>query len=559
MVTLGSKCQKSYNNNFVAPCVNACPAHIDIPRYCSYIAQGQFDDALAVIREKIPFPSVCGSICFSPCESQCNLNSMGGAMMIKALKRFVAERDRGLWRTYSVRKKRSGKRVAIIGAGPCGLTAGYYLAKLGHDVFVYEALPLPGGMLRYGIPEYRLPLERLSKEIEIIQESGVEIKTNTIVTSVQKVLKEGYEALFISIGCHKNNSLGIEGEKLEGVVSAIDFLRKMRMDDNDFKGQRVAVIGGGNAAIDSARSALRSGAKDVYVIYRRSRDEMPAYPEEVKAALEEGINFHYLAIPKRILGTHGKVTGVECCRMKLGAIDDSGRRRPFPIKDSGYLLDVDSVIISVGQSADTSFMDISVEINKNATILADCETLATNVPGVFAGGDAVTQPASVIKAIASGRKAAASIDKYLGGEGIIEEQLVSDESTDIDSYSRSELVDRAKLQTLPLENRTNSFFEVEYSLSEEEAIRQSKRCLRCDMPIVVYSDRCCGCHTCEMRCSFSYENAFNPSKAKIQVRRVINKQNMEFNVTLTEECNNCGICVTYCPYGALIRKTLFQD
>ncbi|TET40080.1 MAG: FAD-dependent oxidoreductase, partial [Dehalococcoidia bacterium] len=284
----------------VAPCTEACPAGVDVPRYIRLIGNGKFAEALAVVREKIPFPTVCGYICLHPCEAKCLRDQLGGSIAIRALKRFIAERDTGLWRLESKIAESTGKRVAIVGSGAAGLTAAYYLAKLGHSVTIFEALPVAGGMMRLAIPDFRLPLEVLEREINMIRGTGVEIKTNTKVESLDEFFNQGYAAIFLAIGAHTGVRLGIEGEDNPGVMQCLPFLREVKLGKEVGLGDGVSVIGGGNAAIDASRTALRLCAKDVTIVYRRSRAEMPASDEEVEEALREGVRFQFLAVPIRI-------------------------------------------------------------------------------------------------------------------------------------------------------------------------------------------------------------------------------------------------------------------
>ena len=318
-----------------APCRQTCPAHIDVPRYVRLIGEGKPAEALAVVREKIPFPAVCGRVCIHPCEAQCTRGQFDEAIAIRILKRFAFENDSGLWRQNSKVAPASGKRVAIIGSGPGGLTAAYYLAKLGHAVTVFEALAEPGGMMRVGIPDYRLPNDILKAEIKEIENVGVEIKTNNRIDSLEDLFKQGYNAIFLAIGAHQNIKIGIPGEDDPRVMQSGAFLSAVNIGKKVKLGSRVAVVGGGNAAVDAARTALRIGAKKVTIIYRRSQAEMPASAEEVADALEEGIGFYFLATPTEITGQKDGLK-VECIRMKLGAIDSSGRRRPEPIEGSQF-------------------------------------------------------------------------------------------------------------------------------------------------------------------------------------------------------------------------------
>jgi NADH-quinone oxidoreductase subunit F len=462
-----------------APCSHICPAGINVPRYLRFISEGKYDQAVAVIREKIPFPSICGHVCPHPCETKCRRGQVDEAIAIRALKRFAAEKGNGLWKEKAKMAPATNKRVAVIGSGPAGLTAAYYLAKRGHIVTVFETLPEPGGMMRYGIPEYRLPREVLAEEIQEIKDIGVEIRTNTWIGSVDELFENGYHAIFLAIGAHQGTKLKIEGEDNPEVIEGVSFLRDISMGNKVSVGDRIAVIGGGNVAIDASRSALRLGAKDVTIIYRRTRDEMPASKEEIEEALLEGVKIEFLATPIRIERKNGKVD-LTCIRMELGAADESGRRRPMPIEGDEFTLPFDTVIAAIGQVPEAS-EKFGLPLGRGNTLQVDDDTLAATREGVFAGGDAVTGPATVIEAIAAGRQAAVSIDKYLGGSGIIDEALAAPEEIEELPELEEGEKHRISIPTLSLSKRLCGFDEVELGLGEEMAIEEAKRCLRCDL------------------------------------------------------------------------------
>jgi len=462
-----------------APCSHTCPAGIDVPRYIRFISEGKYDQALAVIREKIPFPSICGHVCPHPCETKCRRGQIDEAITIRALKRFAAEKGNGLWKAKAKMAAATDKRVAVIGSGPAGLTAAYYLAKRGHTVIVFETLPEPGGMMRYGIPEYRLPREVLAEEIEEIKSVGVDIRTNTKISSVDELFEHGYHAVFLAIGAHQGAKLRIEGEDSPEVMEGVSFLREINIGNKVRVGDRIAVIGGGNVAIDASRSALRLGAKEATIFYRRTRDEMPASEEEIEEALLEGLKIEFLAAPIRIERKNGALE-LTCIRMELGAVDESGRRRPVAIADTEFSLTFDTVIAAIGQVPEASDK-FGLPLGRGNTFQVDPDTLATTREGVFAGGDAVTGPATVIEAIAAGRQAAVSIDKYLGGSGIIDEALAPPEEIEKLPELEEGEKHRIAIPTLTLIERLCNFAEVELSLREEVAIEEAKRCLRCDL------------------------------------------------------------------------------
>lgn len=465
----------------LVPCRNACPAGIDIPRYVNLIAEGKFAEAAATIREKVPFPAVLGRVCFHPCEDACRRDAINAPISINQLKRFVAEYDVGLpKKNYKVALK-TGKKVAIVGSGPAGLTAGYYLARSGHSVTVFEALPKPGGMLRVGIPEYRLPREILDKEIEDIKDVGVEIETNTRVDSMDELFHQGYEAIFLATGAHNGIKLGLEGEDDSSVIDGVSLLKDVNLGQGVKLGERIAVIGGGNVAIDSARTVLRLGAKEVTILYRRSRAEMPASSEEIEEAINEGIKVVFLVTPDKITRKNG-ILNVKCLRMELGEPDASGRRRPIAIKGSEFDMRFDTVIVAIGQVPEIP-QEFNLLVSPEGNLQVNQQTLETSRKGVFAGGDVVVGPALVIKAIAMGRKAAVSIDRFLGGNGAIEEEFIELEKPDLWLGKEADFAkrERVTVPTLPVQERKGNFKEVVPSYEREQAIQEARRCLRCDL------------------------------------------------------------------------------
>jgi len=461
-----------------ARCSKACPARVDVPRYVRLIGEGKFAEALAVIKQANPFPGICGRVCFAPCEEACRQGKQWEPISIRILKRFAYDNA-----TYeeSVAARPTHKRVAIVGSGPAGLTAAYYLAKLGHSVTIFEALPEPGGMMRVGIPPYRLPKEVLDGEIDMVRNLGVEIRTNTKVGSLDSLFQQGYQAILVAVGAHQEIKLGVEGEEHPRVMECVTFLRSVNLGKPVKLGERVIVIGGGNAAIDSARTALRLRAKEVTILYRRTRSEMPASEHEVEAALSEGVKIEFLAAPTRIFSQDG-VVSLEAIRMKLGAPDASGRPRPEPIPGSEFRLDCDAVIAAIGQRPEIP-EQFDLVTQRGNVIQADPETLATSRPGIFAAGDAVTGPVSVIEAIGAGKKAAISIDKYLGGEGILKVEPIEVKEPTSRHTFRERLAEKSRpiVPTIPLAQRTSSFDEVELGLTEEMAMAEGERCWRCDL------------------------------------------------------------------------------
>jgi len=478
----GSETEKE---DALVPCKHACPAGIDVPRYVALIAEGKFAEAVAVIREKVPFPGVLGRVCVHPCEEACRRGQINEPIAIKSLKRFAADHDAGIWRQNSKVRPPTGKRVAIVGSGPAGLTAAYYLAKLGHKATVFEALPEPGGMMRVGIPEYRLPKKILRAEIAEIENVGVDIKVDTKVESLDKLLKDGYHAVFLALGAHNGIKMRVEGEEGPGVIDCVSFLRDMSFGKVVRLGNRVAVVGGGNAAIDASRVALRLGAKEVTIIYRRTQAEMPASAEEIEDAIEEAVKIHFLAAPSKISRENGMVR-MECIRMQLGEPDASGRRRPEPIEGSEFVMEFDTIIAAIGQRPDIP-AEFTLQTGRGNTLVVDPNTLTTSKEGIFAAGDVVSGPDAVIGAIAGGRKAAEAIDKYLGGNGIIDEILVKPEELtpylghDEDfAYSP-----RARMPKLPMGQQLDNFSEMELGFSEETAIAEAERCLKCPLRLQI--------------------------------------------------------------------------
>ncbi len=469
----------------LVPCKHKCPAGIDVPRYIRLIANEKFAEAATVIREKVPFPMVLGYVCHHPCETECRRGKLNEATSICALKRFTIERDTGLWKVNVKVAPSTGKRVAIVGAGPAGLTAAYYLTKKGHSVTVFESLPELGGMLYAGVPEYRLPKEIYKKEISEILKLGIEVKTGTPISEKLTLddLTDKYDAVFLAVGAPLSRKLKIEGTELGGVLWGLDFLNDVKFGRGVKVKNKVLVIGGGNVAIDVARTALRLGAKGVQLACLESREEMPAHEWEIQEAVEEGVVLNVSWGPKRIIGDSKTVTGVELVRCTT-IFDKDGKFNPSFDEATTKAIETDMVAIAIGQASDLSFLREGSKIQSTrGAIQVDSNTLQTSVPKIFAGGDVVSGPASVIEAVAMGRKAATSIDKYLGGDGIIDEALIQTEKLDPWLGREEGFADRKRVPTpcLPAEQRRRDFSVVELSFDEKQAVEEAKRCLHCDL------------------------------------------------------------------------------
>lgn len=511
----------------VMPCAVACPAGNDIPAFLNLVKQGKIQEGLELIKQSNPLPAVLGRVCYHPCEADCNRSQFDEAIANHKIERFLGDYGLTLPGVKKVAARR-GEKIAVIGSGPAGLSCAYHLTAMGYPVTILEALPVAGGMLAVGIPEYRLPKDVLMAEIQRIEDLGVEIRLNAPVTSVGQLLEQGYKAVFVSAGAHRGMKLEVPGEEKTGVLSAMSFLREVNLGKSVSIGNKVVVVGGGNVAIDSARVAVRQGAKQVSIIYRRSRAEMPASEEEIKAAEEEGIEINYLVAPAKVLG-NGKATGLECIKMKLGEPDASGRARPLPIKGSEFIIEADTVIVAIGQLPDLSFTDKELQISPQGTLIVDTGTLATNKLGVFAGGDVVTGPAMAADAVGAGKKAAISIDRYLNGKPLNGKErklpVISFEELNLDCIP---LALQAKASVLPAASRVQGFAEVEGGFTPDVAIDEAQRCLSCGS----FSEKCIMLLHCP----------------------AIIRDNDGNTVIDSFLCDGCGVCADTCPSRAIIKR-----
>ena len=461
------------------PCVAMCPAGVDIPGYVALVKEGRCDDAVRLIRKDNPFPTACAYICEHPCEAHCRRNMVDNAINIRGLKRYAVDQAGDVPQPACA--PATGKAVAIVGGGPGGLSAAYYLALMGHKVTVYERQSQLGGMMRYGIPSYRFPRELLDQEIASILSLGIEVHTGVNVGTDCSFdeLKKQYDCIYLSIGAHTDKKTGIEGENSKGVVSAVEMLR--RIGDNempDFTGQNVVVIGGGNVAMDVTRSSIRLGAKKVTCVYRRRQEDMTALPEEVEGAVAEGAELLTLQAPLRIeADKDGKVTALWTQPQVIGEADKQGRPRPGAAAVEEKRIPADTIIVAIGQGIETHGLEQSgIRIQRGGTVLADSSTSLPELEGVFAGGDCVTGPATVIKAIAAGKAAAANIDEYLG----FHHEIVSEVQVPVPGYT--DLRSRGRITSSEREasERKKDFQCIECGMTLEEAQRESARCLRCD-------------------------------------------------------------------------------
>lgn len=572
------------------PCVNACPAHTDCQGYVGLIANGQYDEAIKLVKKVIPLPASIGRVCPHPCESECRRGMVDKPIAIADLKRYIGEIDVKKGTFVPEVKPSTGKKVAIVGAGPAGISCAYFLSQEGHEVVIYEAQPYPGGMLRYGIPQYRLPKELLDAEINTLNKMGVKIICNTKLGEdiTLSYLKKTYDAIFIAIGAWASMPIGCEGQDMEGVMGGIEFLRKATLSEPIYLGEKVIVIGGGNTAMDVARTAVRLGAKSVQVLYRRTKEEMPAEEIEVKEAEEEGVEFTFLVAPIEIIGDGKRAKAVRCQKMKLGEPDKSGRRSPVPIEGEEITFEADLIISAIGQRVNPECVK-ELETTKKGTVLVNANTFETSMEGVFAGGEAATGPKIAIEAIAQGKNAAYVINSYLKGNLVSVKNpcyIVQDDLKEED-FKDKEKQERQEQYVISSEERKISFRPISNSLTEEQALKEASRCLECGChdyfecklinyiqkydikvdkikgekhkrdinnthPFIIRNpDKCILCGLCYRTC----EEVIGITALGLKGRGFDSVVIPEFNLPLNESsCISCGQCVDVCPTGALIDK-----
>ncbi len=463
-------------------CQHACPAGVNVPEYLALAGEGKLNEAANVIRRRNPFISVCGRVCDHPCEQRCRRSDVDNPLAIRALKRYIAD-NMDYYEKPMVKPATTTAQVAIIGAGPAGLSCAYFLALLGRSSVIFEAQPIPGGMLALGIPEFRLPKKTLQKEIDFILSHGIELRTDSPIENAQDLINEGFKAVFVATGAQSGKPIDIEGIQLKGVIDALGFLRDRALGKGlDCTGKRIVVLGGGNAAVDAARSAIRLGAEKVTILYRRTQQEMPAYEEEIKEAIEEGIELVTLSIPNRITGANGSIAGIEFIRAELGKADADGRRSPVSIEGSENTIECDMVIPAIGQvvSTESVAFEQGPELTDWGTIKVDPVTNNTSLKEIFSAGDCVTGPSSVINAIAGGQKAAVNIDIMLGGNGRLPQDTgFSLSKPDEEALEKSP--PRVEEKSVPLSKRKRGFAEVVLGLGRMQAMAEAGRCLRCDL------------------------------------------------------------------------------
>lgn len=572
------------------PCVLACPAHTDCQGYVGLIANGQYKEAAALIKDQLPLPASIGRVCPHPCEEQCRRNLVDEPVSIAALKRFAGDIDLESGGFIHERKPDTGKKVAIVGSGPAGLTCGYFLAREGHDVTIYEGMPAPGGMLRYGIPQYRLPKDVLDTEIDLIKKMGVKIITNSRLGEniFLETLRKENEAVFLAIGAWRSSSMRCKGEDAKGVIGGIDFLRQVTLNHRVKLGKKVLVVGGGNTAMDAARTAVRLGADEVSVLYRRTRSEMPAEDIEIKEAEEEGVKFNFLVAPLEVISDENGLKGLMCQKMRLGEPDASGRRKPEPIQGEQQFFEADTVIAAIGQQVKADFIQ-GLQLAKSGAIKINETTFETNLPGVFAGGDAATGPKIAIEAVAHGKNAAKVIDGFLYGniKPHFEPSVVKQEDLTENDFADRDKAPRVVSGNIEAAQRRDNFREIAFAFTEEEAKREASRCLECgcmdyfecklykyinkydvqlnrlegekhkryeaeDHPFIERnSDKCVLCGLCVRAC----DEIMGISALGLVNRGFETIVKPEFAFPLRDSaCISCGLCVDVCPTGACLEK-----
>jgi len=523
-----------------APCVLACPANCDAQGYAALVGNGQYLDALKLVKEYMPIPASIGRVCPAPCEENCRRTLVEEPVSIRYFKRLIADLDLASEKPYLPEvAPETGKKIAVVGSGPAGLTAAYFLRRMGHGVTIYESLPEMGGMLRYGIPEYRLPKDIVDAEIKLILDLGVEAHTNLLLGedfSIDYLFKSGYDAVYLAIGAQNSRRMGVPGEEMPGVLGGTEFLRQVMLNEEVTLGSRVAVIGGGNTAMDAARTAKRLGVDNVMVVYRRAREQMPAQEIEVIEAEEEGVEFYLLANPVNIEG-NGRIEKMQCQKMQLGEPDESGRQRPEPIPDAFFTLEVDNIIAAIGQDVVLDKLKDDIPVSRWGTIGVDESTFYTDTPGVFAGGDAVTGPGIAIEAIAAGKRVAEVINNYLGGElrpyrtyfDIVNEELAEEDFAD------EEKKDKLKMPLAPAEVRVTNFREIEQGITPEAAKEDAQRCLECG---------CFDVFECKLR---EHATAYGAQPERIiGEKHEYEKMVHPFIVKDQSKCILCGLCVRTC-------------
>ena len=532
-----------------APCQMTCPAGLDIPTYVTLIGMGRDAEAVDVIRKDCPFPWVCGLVCTRPCEFMCVRARIDTPICIKSLKGFAAERamSEGSYKNPDKAPDKN-KKVCVIGAGPGGMSAAYYLALKGYNVRVIEEQSVAGGMLLLGIPRYRLPREVIDREVAMLKNLGVEFQFNTRFgrdTNLEELKKDGFDAFFFAIGAHKSFKLSIPGEtEFPQVIEAIDFLRQVALGDRQVPGRNVIVIGGGNVAIDAARTCLRLGCETVTLAYRRTRSEMPADREEVEQAEEEGIQFEFLIVPKAVVGNEGRVEGLHCLQAKLVTMEGQNRKYPVPIENSDFTIDADVIICAIGQQVDEKCMESleGLDWTRRKTVNVNMVTMESSVQGVFAAGDAVTGPATVIEAIGGGKRAAESIDRYISGIPQPKMPPVPTRRGRIEYLevpaSTKMTLKRPEMSLLNIDRRRTTFQQVELGYSENMVREEARRCLRCDI--------CLRCGKCVEVC----RDKMGVNALQMGYFDFDHPVATDFRLT-EESCILCGACATNCPTGAM--------